>query len=443
MKGLLITYAIVAGGAVISLRQPVIGLFIYVGLSVLRPEAIWGWAGDMRGLSKLQAVPLLIGWAFQGFGSWRFGKARATVISLILFCIWAMLSGAQAVDGDTAADALLEFQKTFLPFLIGITMIKTEKQARQLLWVIVLCQGYVSLDMNRVYLGGYNRAHAEGFGGMDNNSFGISLLTVLGGALALALSSTGLIAKAVAGGITLLILHTILLTFSRGAFVGLLSVGAAAVWIFPKRPKYLAPIVCAGLIAVMLTGPELSARLATTFAPREERDGSAESRFELWKDCFTVIGREPIFGVGPRNWGLVAEEFGWPRGKEGHSLWVQMTAEVGVPGFLLLFLFYTLTIKRLWPIARGRSPGIDGNTAMLAAGLILGLVGFAVSAQFVTVEGLEPPYWMTMIGAILLKIRSLATEAPAAVPAASKRAVPLAPAVALRPRPTLVQPPTR
>jgi O-antigen ligase len=443
MKGLLITYAIVLVGAVISLRQPVTGLFIYVGLSVLRPEAIWGWAGDMRGLSKLEAVPLLVGWAFQGFGSWRFGKAKAIVWSLILFGVWATLSGTQAVDGATAADALLEFQKTFLPFLIGITMIKTEKQAKQLLWVIILCQGYVSLDMNRMYLDGYNRANAEGFGGMDNNSFGISLLTVLGGALALAMSSTSLIAKAVAGGITLVILHTVLLTFSRGAFVGLLAVGAAAIWIFPKRPKYLAPVLAAALIAVMLTGPELSARLATTFAPREERDGSAESRFDLWKDCFTVIGREPIFGVGPRNWGQVADEFGWPKGKEAHSLWVQTAAEVGVPGFLFFFLFYTLTIKRLWPIARGRSPGVDKSTALFAAGLILGLVGFAVSAQFVTVEGLEPPYWMTMIGAILLKSRSLAEEAPAVVPEPSKKAVPLAPAIALRPRQTLVRPPAR
>jgi O-antigen ligase len=193
----------------------------------------------------------------------------------------------------------------------------------------------------------------------------------------------------------------------------------------------------------MLTGPELSARLATTFAPREERDGSAESRFDLWKDCFTVIGREPILGVGPRNWGQVADEFGWPKGKEAHSLWVQTAAEVGVPGFLLFFLFYTLTIKRLWPIARGRSPGVDKSTALFAAGLILGLVGFAVSAQFVTVEGLEPPYWMTMIGAILLKSRSLANEAPGVVPAPSKKAVPLAPAIALRPRPTLIRPPTR
>jgi putative inorganic carbon (hco3(-)) transporter len=443
MKGLLITYAIVVGGAVISLRQPVIGLFIYVALSVLRPEAIWGWAGDMRGLSRLEGVPLLIGWAFQGFGSWRFGRARAIVASLILFGVWALLSGAQAVDGDTAGDALLEFQKTFLPFLIGITMIKTEKQARQLLWVIIICQGYVSLDMNRMYLDGYNRANAEGFGGMDNNSFGISLLTIFGGALGLALSSTSLIAKAVAGGITLLILHTVLLTFSRGAFVGLLAVGAAAVWIFPKRPKYLAPVVCVGLIAVMLTGPELSARLATTFAPREERDGSAESRFDLWKDCFTVIGREPMFGVGPRNWGLVADEFGWPKGKEAHSLWVQTAAEVGVPGFLFFFLFYTLTIKRLWPIARGRSPGVDKNTALFAAGLILGLVGFAVSAQFVTVEGLEPPYWITMIGAILLKSRSVPNETLVAVPEASTKPVSRSAAVPLRPRPTLIRPPAR
>jgi hypothetical protein len=435
----LLTFATVFGGAMIALRQPVIGLFVYVGLSVLRPEAIWGWAGNMGSLSRLQGVALLIGWAFQGFGSWRFGRARAIVVSLALFGVWGLLSATQAVDREVAGDSVLEFQKTFLPFLLGLTMIKTEKQARQLLWTVVLCQGYVSLDMNRMYLDGYNRAHLEGFGGMDNNSLGISLLTVLGGGLGLALSSTSLIAKAVAGGVTLLILHTILLTFSRGAFVGLLAVGIAAVVIFPKKPKYLAPVAIAALIVLQLIGPELSERLGTTFAPREERDGSAESRFELWKDCFTVVGREPLFGVGPRNWGLVAEEFGWPKGKEGHSLWVQSAAEVGVPGFLFLFVFYALTIKRLWPIARGRSPGVDNSTRLFAAGLILGLVGFAVSAQFVTVEGLEPPYWIAMIGAILLKVRSLATEPPLTVPEASKRAVAVAPRVTPRPRPTPVR----
>ncbi|HEX7780244.1 MAG TPA: hypothetical protein VF424_13450, partial [Vicinamibacterales bacterium] len=79
MKGLLLTYVVALFGAVISLRKPVIGLFIYVGFSVLRPEAIWGWAGSMQDMSDIVAYPLLIGWAFQGFGSWSFGRGRSIV----------------------------------------------------------------------------------------------------------------------------------------------------------------------------------------------------------------------------------------------------------------------------------------------------------------------------------------------------------------------------
>jgi O-antigen ligase len=415
MKGLLLTYAFVLSGAVVALRKPVYGLFLYVALSVLRPEAIWGWAGDMQGLSRLVGVPLLIGWAFQGFGSWRFGRARAIVICLLLFTVWSVLSSAQAIDQEPAWAALIEFSKTLLPFLLGVTMIQTEKEAGQMLWVMVLMQAFVCVEMNQAYLTGYNRAFIEGFGGMDNNTFGISLLTTVGAALALFLSAGTWRLKAVAGVSTLLIMHTVLLTFSRGSFVGLLGVALAALAILPKRPKYIGAVVLAGLIAFRLTGPELSARLATTFAPREMRDASAESRFDLWRDCLTIIAEEPVFGLGPQNWPIVAERFGWPPGKEAHSLWVQTTAEVGVPGVVFLLLFYGLTIIRLWPIARGRSPNTDVTSAMVAAGIILAIVGFGISAQFVSVRGLEPPFYVAMAGVVILKVRTQRAPVPTRV----------------------------
>jgi O-antigen ligase len=417
VKGLLLTYLIVVSGAVISLRKPVYGLFLYVALSVLRPEAIWGWAGDMTGLSRLVGIPLLIGWAFQGFGSWKFGRAKSIVACLLLFTVWSVLSATQAIDSAPAWAALIEFLKTLLPFLLGVTMIQTEKQARQMLWVMVLMQTFVCIEMNQAYLTGYNRAFAEGFGGMDNNTFGISLVTTSGAALALFLSAQTWRMKAVAGFATLLIMHTVLLTFSRGSFVGLLAIGLTALLILPKSPKYVGALVLVGLIAVRLTGPELSARLATTFAPREERDGSAESRFTLWQDCLIIIMEEPLLGVGPQNWPLVAERFGWPRGKEAHSLWVQMTAEVGVPGVLFLLLFYGLTIKRLWPIARRRLPDTDVTSAMVATGIILAIVGFSVSAQFVSVRGLEPPFYVAMAGAVILKVRTQRARVPTPVTA--------------------------
>jgi len=442
MKGLLLIYAIVTIGSIVALRLPTIGLLVCVGFSVLRPEALWGWAGNLNYMTRIVAIPMLIGWAFRGFGSWRLGRARSIVISLVLYTVWLMISSSQGIDTEAAWWSVLEFSKTLLPVLVGVTMMTSEKETRRLLWVMVLAQAYVSFDMNMLYLGGYNKAQAEGFGGMDNNCFGISLLSTLGAALALVLSSKKLILKAVAAVAMLLILHTILLTFSRGAFVGLLCVGFTALVVLPKKLKYVGTIVLAGVITYQLIGPELSDRLQSTFAPQKNRDDSAEGRIDLWRDCFTLISEEPFFGVGPTGWPKVASQFGWPEGKEAHSLWIQTTAEIGVPGVLFLMMFYLLTIKRLWPIARERSPGRDPTVPLIATGIILSLVGFATSAQFVSLTGLEAPFSVTMVGATLLKIRSLpelATEPASEAP--KKIDAPLATATASLPaKPSLNSP---
>src|SRR5262245_19533908 len=143
MKGLLLTYSVVFTGAVVALRKPIIGLYIYIGLAVLRPEALWGWSGDLHGMSEVIAYPLLIGWAFQGFGSWSFGRAKATVACIILYTVWALVSTLQAIDSSVSTAYIVEFLKTLLPFLVGVTLLKTEKEARIALWVIVLAQTYV------------------------------------------------------------------------------------------------------------------------------------------------------------------------------------------------------------------------------------------------------------------------------------------------------------
>ncbi|HYN08749.1 MAG TPA: O-antigen ligase family protein [Vicinamibacterales bacterium] len=433
MKGYLLVYSVVIIGSVVALRKPVLGLFLYIALSLLRPDAFWGWAGDLRGMSDLVAYPLLVGWAFQGFGSWSFGRGWATVLCLLLYTGWMFASTVQAIDPTSSWWTLVEFVKTLLPFLVGVTMIKTEKQARQLLWTIVVTQTYVCYEMNRSYLEGYNRVYFEGFGGMDNNSFAISLVGTVGAALGLFLSAKTWRVKVFSGLSMLLIMHTVLLTFSRGAFVGLLAVALMALVILPKRPKYVGAVVLSILIGSYFTGPELAARYSTTFANSEMRDESSESRFTLWGDMLSVTLEEPIFGIGPHNWPLVAENFGWAAGKEGHSLWVQTAAEMGLPGVSFLVLFYGITVARLWPIARRRRPDLDIPTAMFATGLILAIVGFVVSAQFVSLRGLELPFYVTMIGVLLLKFRPAPAPAPGTIVVA-----PRPPVAPVRPRPPLV-----
>jgi probable O-glycosylation ligase (exosortase A-associated) len=430
LKGLILIYAIALLGSVGALRAPVIGLFVYVGLSVLRPQFIFGFAGDFSGISFYVGIATLTGWVLNGFGSKKIGPGKSIVGLLIAFAAWMAISATQAVDKDVAYATLEPLMKFVMPFLIGVTVIDSEKQSRQMLWVLVGAMGYVSFEMNLEYLRGFNIA-GEGFGGMDNNCFGVALVSTIGPAIALGLGAKTWLERGIATVCVLLILHTTLLTFSRGAMVGLLAVGATIFIMMPKRPKHIAVLVGVCLIAVRLTGPQLMARYATVTADAEERDGSAESRLELWRDCIKLTIDNPLFGVGPANFPVVAQSLGWTRGKQAHSVWMQQAAETGVPGVLTLFLFFTTALVKLWPIARQPLTEESRGRIAVASGLITSLVGFGVAGQFVSLGGLEIPYYMTMIGVVL--IRQQAESPTLRVPATATARVGNPPMLPLHP----------
>ena len=75
----------------------------------------------------------------------------------------------------------------------------------------------------------------------------------------------------------------------------------------PKRPAYLLAFVLAAALAVRFTGPELL-RAFPDVVRRQRRSEtmSAQSRLDLWRDCFTVMVENPVTGIGPRHWPLVA-----------------------------------------------------------------------------------------------------------------------------------------
>jgi O-antigen ligase len=178
----------------------------------------------------------------------------------------------------------------------------------------------------------------------------------------------------------------------------------------PKRPKFIGALVLTALVSARFIGPQLAQRYATTFASAEERDGSAASRVDLWKDCLKVIQEYPVLGVGPANWRVIAASYGWPEGKSAHSVWMETGAELGIPGTLLLMLFFGSAAARLWPVARAPQTEANQYEVVLASGVVLSIVGFSVTGQFVSVPGLEVPYYVTMLGAAMLKSKARHAE---------------------------------
>ncbi len=415
-KGFLFTNLMTYGGALVALFNPYYGLLIYVCFAVIRPEFLWPWSVEPGNYSRIVAVALLIGWVLKGCGNWHFGRARGVVAALAGFLVWALVAMSFAPDRDLAWRYVDNIAKIVLPFLVGITMIDSVAKLKQLAWVLLLSQGYLAFEFNDSYFAGVNRLRADGFGGMDNNSQAIALVSCVGLAFFLGLQSERLWQKVLAFGLGLLMVHAILFSFSRGGMLALAVTGAASFLLIPKKVAHYVLFAAAVLIAVRLAGPEVVERFRTTFAEAEQRDDSADSRVQLWKACLDSMGKRPL-GVGPDNFGEYMPEYGFPRGKKAHSLWLQVGAELGVPGLTFLVLFYGLCVWRLFPLTREKTPVPDPWFRGTARMVIASLVGFAVAAQFVSLDRLEIPYYVVLIGAGLLKI------APARAAVSSRSAV--------------------
>jgi probable O-glycosylation ligase (exosortase A-associated) len=410
VKGLLFTYALTYGGALVSLFNPYVGLLIYVCFAIMKPEALWHWSVPAGNYSRIIAIALLVGWSLNGFGNRAFGRSRAVVISLLGFMFWYVISAALATDRAVAfADAEAK-AKVVLPFVVGMTLINSWEQLRQLAWVIVLGQGYVAYEANMSYVfGGFNMIRDVHFGGMDNNCSAIAMVCGTGFAFFLGMGERIWWRRGIAFFAAALMAHAVMLSNSRGGLLALLITGAATFVLIRKTPRDYVFLFVAIAIALRMAGPSVVERFSTAFAEGEERDSSAQSRLDLWADCIEIMLRYPVFGIGPNHFPIMAPEFGWPEGKLAHSLWLQVGAELGFPGIGFLLMFYLVAIWRLWRMSRTLDQS-DPEVADACRMVVAALVGFMVAAQFVSLSGLELPYYVMLVGAGYLKLTTPAFE---------------------------------
>ncbi len=411
MKGLVFTYALSFGGAIASLINPFYGLLVYVTFAIVRPETMWFWSVPVGNYSRIVACAMLIGWAARGFGNWRFGRAAPVVWSFLGLYTWGAISAVVAATNTASAlDWLEVMAKILLPFLVGVTMVRDERQLRQLAWAIVGSLAYVAFEMNLAYYRGWNRMH-EGYGSLDNNVLSIAMVGGIGFAFFLGVYSHKWWQKAFCVVASLAMAHSIMFAYSRGGMLGMVVLAAVMLVLLPKSPKYYFLAFAMIAIGYRLMGQDVIERFMLTFSDAGTRDSSAQSRLDMWRQCMILMGEHPIFGIGPDNWGDYAmNRFGWGYRKEAHSLWLQTGAELGFVGLFFLLSFYATCAYQLMRSAlRRRRAKSTTNTIALA--VVAALSGFAVSASFVTVERLEVPYYIVLVGAMALKLRDAKFDA--------------------------------
>ena len=368
-----------------------VGLLAFTLVLYFRPQDYFPWLATAH-VALLPAIFTLLAFFPSQLASEGTLTARPREVNLVLlFALAALLSVPLAVEPPLALDEFWNTcLKSALTFILIVNVVRTERRLRVMLYLAVAVTVLLCLmAVNDYRLGnlaaeGY-RVVGSSTGGMfeNTNDLGIHLVTMLPIAVALGLGGRGLLRKALFGACAALTLATIVLTFSRGAFLGLIASGAFMAWKFGRRNR----LVVFGALALVtalflaLAPGEYWMRVASIFDPSLDRFGSSQARSGLLEHSIVSALANPVFGLGIGNFPLTSA-----RGQVTHNAYMQVASELGFAGAVLYTMFVVAPLKRLRLVERETFEGRRASKFYyLSVGFQASLVAYLVSSFFVSV----------------------------------------------------------
>jgi O-antigen ligase len=258
---------------------------------------------------------------------------------------------------------LLElFIKVVAIFVLIINVINTRSRLRAIMGLVVICGSVVALLAIQSYVTGDFKVilRSEGsvvgmrifgpVGGIvgNPNDLATSLDMLLPLGVVLALTSTGIM-RALYIACSAVLLGGVVVTFSRGGFLGLLAMGAVLLWKVGRRNRAVtvtAFILLFGVfVLAMPTG--YASRISSIFNVGEDPTGSSEARRDLLERAAIIALYNPIVGIGMGNFHVysIGE-------KVSHNSYLEIAAELGVAGLIAYLIFIFAPFRSLKKIER-------------------------------------------------------------------------------------------
>jgi O-antigen ligase len=391
-------------GGLLLVAQARVHVFI-PGMEALRPGLLLMVAGA--------AV-----WLFRSDPLGRLGRPLPLGVKLALFTLfWAAVGVPFALwSGQSFRGVTGAFGTTILVFVLIVASARHLVDIRRLLLFSAVggaIFGFVGPIQGMVPIRGF------GAGGYDPNDSAMYLVSALPILVFFAVSSRKLSGKVVAGLAAFAALVAIVATQSRGGFLGLAAV-LIFMLLFFRGIRLGTKILVVGVFCIGLafTADATYWERMESIAEFDDGYGTDEGpggRIEIWKRGMGYMFENPVTGVGLFNF-MVAEgqsEVIAERIRRGigtkysaaHSMWVQVGAELGIPGFLAFVGLFGHVGWGLWGISKRRSRlRAERETSLMASALLMSLVGVAVAGSF-----LSNAYWSMVwaplaIGVALMRL---------------------------------------
>jgi O-antigen ligase len=328
---------------------------------------------------------------------------------VLLFCLTGLLSIPLALSPSEAWHTFSDtFIRCIVIFIVIVNVVRTEARLKGLLFLTLIVSLWLSLGaindfrLNLTTVEGY-RIGGRGSGIFGNsNDMALFLVTGVPMAIALFLGSRGVIKRILFGGCAILMMAAIVLTYSRGGFIGLIAVLAFIAWKVGRRQRLTIAICGLFLLAILFVfAPgNYAQRLASIFIPSLDPVGSSDMRREiLFRSIWTAL-RHPLFGIGMGNFHNVSI-----RELVSHNAFTQVASEMGMAALICYTMFIVTPLKRLGQVARETIGSRERSRFYyLAIGLQASLLGYLFSSFFASVAYLWYVYYLVGYAVCLRRI---------------------------------------
>lgn len=367
------------------------GLFLFSFFLYFRP---YEWIPAFSGFDSLTFIigllTLLSFFAIQLNAEWRLWGRETEVWLVLGILLYAIISIPIAKDPGLAWNTLNDtFIKVVLVFICLAAVITTKTRLDALILLSVSIGAKLGYDAFTMFQAG--EFNVEGYrvkvdlGGMFGNPNDLAIHFVIFSpiAIARALAARSFISRLLWLAAAFFMVAGILVTQSRGGFLGLLASSGVLIWKFGKqhRAKALIGGLVAFLFVLLLMPGNYGLRMASIFIPSLDPVGSASERREALERSLIVTLRNPQ-GIGIGNSRLVGV-----RDHETHNAYTQVSSELGWLSFIFYALFLYLPLRRLKRIANTYylEKSAERWPYYYAIGITAGIVGYLVSSFFASV----------------------------------------------------------
>jgi len=405
----------VAGLAVLvgMLIAPILGLYALLFAIPFSPTFGVEDAGFSISAFEPLALLMVLFWLVRGLIRREIMVPRESLFgALILLLSLLFLAAGGATSYPLAIKETLKWVLLVLAYVFTRVTIRDDRAVRRVLVALFLAgaaqamMGVVQFGLGigppAFAIGGFMRAYGN-FG--QPNPFAGYLGTILPLALAMSLVPHPGRFRAVAVLALGMTAVGILLSFSRGAWLGMaISVGVMLVAWSERARRLVPPLVVVLLVVIVLAmfnalPPVLANRITSVtdnFGVFDVRTVTLSSenfavveRMAHWQAGWAIFLDHPILGVGPGNYPAVYPNYYIPPWEaplgHAHNYYLNMAAEAGVLGLVALLVVLTVAIRGL--VRRLRAASVDGPTGDVADATraTLSLLDSPMSATFARV----------------------------------------------------------